>query len=408
MCKKGQQELHRKFTQFSGFAWFKNSKISANSINILFSIICSIFLILLCFPLFSEAKVTGVCSNCHTMHNSQNGQAVCYDFDGTDFSKTTTPKGNLLIYSCLGCHSATDGTTWKDSFTNAPIVFNTFPPQYGASSDGGTTYQGLAGGNFYWVKTADTKGHNIFADNPDSLSPAPGDMGFSGCGTNNCHKNFDQPFSGIPELTGRQGCTKCHMVSNSGETSGFHHADDGTGTKYVDSAAKGWYRFLSGHQSGDSYGVKGIEAEDWQYTNSASDHNEYLGYHDEDVGYGFSALDHTTTAFCTGCHSNFHNLLGGPSPWLRHPSDARLPASWEYTAYTTYDPLIPVARPDGFDWGGGPIDTVSPGTDMVMCLSCHRAHGSPYFKMMRWDYKGESSTLSEALSGCNKCHTSKN
>ncbi|NOZ26181.1 MAG: cytochrome c3 family protein, partial [Nitrospirae bacterium] len=52
------------------------------------------------------------------------------------------------------------------------------------------------------------------------------------------------------------------------------------------------------------------------------------------------------------------------------------------------------------------IGTVTAGTDRVICLSCHRAHGSPYFKMLRWDYR--STTLATALSGCNACHTSKN
>ena len=80
----------------------------------------------------SEAKVTGSCSNCHTMHNSQNGQPMAYDFDGTSFTKTSTPKDGLLIYNCLGCHSATDGITWQDSVTRAPIVFNTVEPTYGA------------------------------------------------------------------------------------------------------------------------------------------------------------------------------------------------------------------------------------------------------------------------------------
>jgi len=344
-----------------------------------------------------EAKVTGECSNCHTMHNSQGGAPMAYDFNGASFSTTTTPKGNLLIYSCLGCHSATDGTTWKDSTTGAPIVFNTVEPTY-------NTVKGLAAGNFYWVKTDDTKGHNVFSDNPDdNLSVAPGDSGFSGCATNDCHTNFHATVSGsgFSQLDGKQGCTKCHMVDTAGPK-GFHHANDGTGTKYVGSADQGWYRFLEGHMSGDGHGVAGVEDDDWEHIPSSDDHNEYLGFHDVDGGYGFGDLGHTMTAYCTGCHGVFHDNQGGPSPWLRHPSDARLPSSGEYANYTTYDPLVPVARPS---LDGTVSATVTPGTDMVMCLSCHRAHGSPYYKMMRWDYA--STTLSTALSGCNVCHTSK-
>jgi predicted CXXCH cytochrome family protein len=40
-----------------------------------------------------------------------------------------------------------------------------------------------------------------------------------------------------------------------------------------------------------------------------------------------------------------------------------------------------------------------------MCLSCHGAHATDYYKILRWDYR--SSVLSTAISGCIVCHTSK-
>jgi len=355
-------------------------------------IVCCFMLIALStllFALSSEARVAGNCSNCHTMHNSQGGSSVAKDFDGSSFSLTDTPKGNLLIYSCLGCHSATDGNTWQDIITKAPIVFNTIEPTY-------NTVKGLAGGNFYWVKNGDTKGHNILS--PDAnLSVAPGAVAFTTCGTNSCHANLDRVVSGAGSgLDGKQGCEKCHLDPK-------HHANDHDYMVggLVTNADQGWYRFLSGHEAGIGLGAEGYEDGDWQKTVSSVDHNEYLGYQNPG-GYGFLMLGNTTTAYCTGCHGIFHTNQGSQSPWLRHPSDAILPVSGEYANYKTYDPLVPVARPS-LDV---PNATVTPGTDMVMCLSCHRAHASPDFKMMRWDYK--SSTLSEALSGCNVCHSSKN
>jgi predicted CXXCH cytochrome family protein len=86
-----------------------------------------------------------------------------------------------------------------------------------------------------------------------------------------------------------------------------------------------------------------------------------------------------------------------------------LPASGEYTAYTTYDPEVPVARPDAAVLSGyaGPSSQVTPGTDKVMCLSCHRAHGSPYKDMLRWDY-GTMNVGSGLTGGCFKCHSTKN
>jgi predicted CXXCH cytochrome family protein len=346
----------------------------------------------LCFLLFAlplEAKVAGNCSNCHTMHNSQGGRSVAKDFDGSSFSSTDTPKENLLIYSCLGCHSATDGSTWQDSATKAPIVFNTIAPTY-------NTAKGLAGGNFFWVIADDTTGHNILSSDA-YLSVAPGAVAFTTCGTNSCHANLDRVVSGTGSgLDGKQGCEKCHLDPK-------HHANDHDYMVggLVTSAEQGWYRFLSGHEAGVGLGVEGYEDADWQKTFASNDHNEYLG-NQVSGSYGFYGLGDTVTAFCTGCHGDFHGRQGSQSPWLRHPSDAILPISGEYANYTTYDPLVPVARP----FLDVPNSTVTPGADMVMCLSCHRAHASPFFKMMRWDYK--SSTLSEALSGCNVCHTSKN
>lgn len=372
------------FSQFSNFELYKLNKLSKLSKLLVFFF----FLFALCSMIFAlpiEAKVTGACSNCHTMHNSQGGVAVAKDFDGSSFSPTNTPKENLLIYSCFGCHSATNGNTWQDNVTKAPIVFNTVQP----------TYEGLAAGNFYWVKIDDNKGHNILsADN--NLTVAPGALVATTCGTNSCHANLDRVASGTGSgLDGKQGCEKCHLDPK-------HHANDHDYLEggLVTSADQGWYRFLSGHESGEGSGAEGYEDGDWQKTVSSDDHNEYLG-NQVSGGYGFISLGNTTTAYCTGCHGRFHSNQGSASPWLRHPSDAILPASGEYSNYTTYNPLAPVAR-QTLDT---PSSTVTPGNDMVMCLSCHRAHASPYFKMMRWDYK--SSSLSEALSGCNVCHTSK-
>ena len=91
----------------------------------------SIFFGLIFVPYRVFAAVSGPCSNCHTMHASQHGVPE-------------EPSQSLLVDSCVGCHSATDGITWKDPVTGAPIVYNAEEPSY-------NTQKGLAGGNFYWV-----------------------------------------------------------------------------------------------------------------------------------------------------------------------------------------------------------------------------------------------------------------
>jgi hypothetical protein len=329
-----------------------------------------------------EAKVTGNCVNCHTMHNSQGGQAVAKEDDRT--TQRTTPYGGLLIYSCLGCHSATDGTTWKDSITNAPIVFNTVGPTY-------NVVKGLAGGNFYYVSgTTDDKGHNVFASNPDGtlINTPPGGTALTAqlrcAGTWGCHGH-----------NGRQtGDTAVDDQTTA--MRGAHHGDDTPPLAgSLTDVAKN-YRFL--------LGITGKEDTDWEQDNINTSHNEYKG------AIGFT--DTTTISYlCGECHGNsgsggFHNStgVGSASPWLRHPTDIALKSTGEYASYTTYSMVAPVARPDPDNVSDPAV--VTPGTDMVMCLSCHRAHGSPYFKMMRWDYKGWPG--SGGTNGCNVCHTSKN
>ncbi len=337
----------------------------------------------------SEARVSGACSNCHTMHNSQNAQPV----DGTG------PHPSLTKYGCVGCHSSsTSSTTYQLGNSTVPVVLYTGanpPSQY------------LAGGNFWWVKeglgntdgkVGDPKGHNVFLNEDDDfLDKAPG---ASVTCSNSCHQRLSRPSL----LGNKYGCTGCHVYPK-------HHANDHPDGNYnnVVGESGGWYRYLAAAHT-EGYGVEGIEDDDWQATVSATDHNEYLGKAVRlDSTGGFMAIGaNTMTAYCTGCHGFFHvenNSENGGSPWIRHPSDAVLPDSGEYANYTVYNPLAPVARPDLSSFSG-PSSTVTPGKDMVMCLSCHRPHGSPYDDLLRWDYTN-CSVGNNSNCGCFVCHTNK-
>ena len=124
---------------------------------------------------------------------------------------------------------------------------------------------------------------------------------------------------------------------------------------------------------------------------------------------------------CTTCHGYFHAAGGTGADadltnngvsgaFLRHPSDYVIPSTGEYSAYTTYDPTAPVARPTVVSSASA---TVQPGTDLVMCLTCHAAHGTAYDYMLRFDYTtmtagfyGDIPTA-QAAGGCLACHTTK-
>ena len=346
-------------------------------------LVAAALIVVFCGP--AMAKVKGRCDNCHTMHNSEGG-ADLY----------TTPYDTLLKGDCVGCH--TGENTGGISFTGAtPYVMSTSAPDF----DSGT----LAGGNFYWVSDGctescgDAKGHNVLGiSTRDTLAFAPGDSN-AGCAPSSCHTSLAvENTSGT--LPGKSGCEGCHLNV-------MHHANDGSQlTKYVDTAAKGWYRFLSGHATGEGYGVKGIEEVGWGHDADVFAHNEYLG---DAAGTKLGDGKGNMSAYCMGCHGGFHDTDTGG--WIRHPSDFVIPdtAGSEYASMSTeYNPDTPVARPSGFNWGeGDPSTTVAAGTDMVMCLSCHVAHGSPYDDLLRWDYTEMVAGSGNDTDFCFVCHTRK-
>lgn len=339
----------------------------------LISVIFLTFFFLLSHPLPLQAQ-TGFCGDCHTMHNSQGGSPVATDLEGNPL---VTPYSILLISSCVGCHSNdSSATVTSISLINTPVVNNLSEP-LGA----------LAGGNFFHLNADDSYGHNVFPSNPDDL-----------LGT-------DPPGGAFPEGGAYEGQLRCAGTRgchglNGGHAEtpvddplyavyGSHHAN----VSPTDGSTVGKsYRFL--------YGIVGKEDDDWEQDNVNTSHNEYKG------SPGFTDTT-TVNFFCAECHGDYHGSsgVGGETPWLRHPTDVILPAgSTEYAQYTAYSMLAPVARADPFNVED--TTKAKPGTDIVMCLSCHRAHASPYYKLMRWDFK--STDIATALSGCGVCHTSKN
>ena len=348
----------------------------------------------------ASAKVTGVCSGCHTMHNSQGGDPMAKQLNAThtDYEDDTTANGTLLVKNCVGCHSSTGASgneypTYNLGGCEVPVV----------NKIGGEPSEYLAGGNFWWVADAggnrDAAGHNVLGiSGVDSLPYAPG--GFNCGSNNNCHKSLAEEqimFAG-------SGCQGCHL-------SPAHHADDSATVIGADiSSTDGYYRFLSGHGVSYADGVCGIEDDDWQASKGAGDHNEYLGFSATKTGTISLSNSHTVTAFCCGCHGNFHIEESGK--WIRHPSDAVIPDTGEYadafgaggTGTGIYDALVPVAR----QTLSAVSSTVSIGTDMVMCLSCHRPHGSEYDDLLRWDYATmNAGGDKENTTGCFACHTKK-
>lgn len=352
----------------------------------------------------ATAQITGVCSNCHTMHNSQNGSAM------TLVGTATQPM--LVKGDCVGCH-AQGGASKIVAIGQIPQVKHT-----DASGD-------LAAGNFAYIGgtkgtgASVTKGHNVidlFGVNSDNLlNLAPGIMSTHG------------QYVGDTILT-CAGAGGCHgkRASSAGtglkSMQGAHHGNvDGKITNPTTPASS--YRFLTG--------VKGVENTNSKWQNvDATNHNEYFGAAAPNKlgcsggavktchgANGIMPPQNTISEFCGTCHPNFHSLtsnslgiigIGGSasSPFIRHPTDVVVKNSGEYAAYTSYNVDAPVGRvvlPDAAS------NTVSPGTDVVTCMSCHKAHATDYPDLLRWNYNmiAHSDAEGDNNTGCFICHTMK-
>ena len=317
-------------------------------------------LLLLAVAMFMTTNafaLSGVCSNCHTMHDSQGGASV------------GGPNSVLLVDDCIACHS-TGGT--------GPNVISTSLPVYPSA-----TY--LAGGNFYWVDTGadDAKGHNIdgfVVPNPDGVLV-------------NTPPGAADAMGGQLTCAGTLGCHGDSAIADpDASISGAHHgnvalgAASATGTTSADS-----YRFL--------VGVRGIEDVDYEATVSASDHNQYSGNDVVDAS--------TISTLCASCHTDFHGAAGTVSgtTWIRHPTDLDLVAQGgEYTSYATYNPLVPVGSITNTALVNANVQTA--GNGIVTCLSCHRAHGSENDDLLRFAYTMNTNSGTNAT-GCFVCHSSK-
>lgn len=342
----------------------------------------------------SSYALQGPCVACHTMHNSQNNSAMNFDL-------STTPNPILLRGTCLGCHARNVNTR----------IYQGYVPQVRHTDGTGD----LAGGNFGYlfnspavdpldavaVANKYTVGHNVidFVTVPEgTLTVPPGDQNSTGI----TNLNFT--------CAGQFGCHGDRTVSGSmAGISGSHHAN-AVGSINTPTSSGQSYRFLKG--------VKGFEDTRWEDITSTTTHNVYFG-----VIFGSAAESTKTTpgaatisGLCGECHGLFHGPTVGEvrsaTQWLRHPTDAILPgtAGSEYNSYRganlalVYDTRAPIGKPAA---PVAPVAIVVPGTDVVTCLSCHKAHASANADILRWNYEDIVTGGGQEYARCFVCHTNK-
>lgn len=314
------------------------------------------------------------CNGCHTMHNSQDGQLVDPD----------SPNGNAWLLvdatpsdTCLSCHASGLG---------AVLSGPAFDPLAPATERGG--------GNFVFLYE-----DNINDAHAGATNPVTGDAAGHNLDAPGFSLATDATLSTAPGGTfpaSQMGCTSCHDP----------HGTDA-------------FRLL--------YGSGRLIQTFYTFTEDAPEADGLSLF-----GPGESATNHTAyqsgmSGWCGNCHGDFHDT----GATLKHPSDETLGGSiatayglYNGTAqYQTGDPTLSYLAEVPFeDLANTTSSTAGPAAgSIVMCTTCHRAHGSSAMDAGRWDFNvtflsedGDESGSYEIpdpytdpgnqRSLCNKCH----
>ncbi len=284
------------------------------------------------------------CQGCHTMHNSQNGQPI-------DPANNGLGHEYLLKYgnasdTCLNCHA-----------------------------NYGQFYEGAGygpGGDFYWLtktytwtshgynftSAGDSHGHNI-------ISPARG-------------LAADATLTHAPGgdfLSSRLGCTSCHDP----------HGNES-------------FRILYGSAQGPIYDGGRYDFLNDQPEAKGNSRKTYVGGGGNETDLQHTIYKDGMSLWCANCHTDFHSLNTNNFVHVEEGIGSTIAAN--YNAYvntddqvsgdqaTAYRGLIP------FEAVNVDLNTADPtnytlgptGVDKVMCVSCHRAHATPFDDIGRWDF----------------------
>jgi hypothetical protein len=312
-------------------------------------------------PLPYHNRAALVCSDCHTMHSSQqhsySGGASVSPPSGPPetYPWTTAPTAKLLrrvssAQICLACHDGQPGV----------------PDVVGGDANG--LGDDRAAGLFADLNASNYKGHN--------LSPSPGDL------CTRCHFGGNFTTAGVT-------CTDCHNP----------HGNGG-------------YRNLQWASSPNNPSQPKIIA----FANATGINK----YRQDNIGYTAPNGDNTwreVTNICADCHHVFvsPSYTESTSPFKKHPgtnSDAGAyvpinrsgassdPTNWVNGGNGFSVPRVPFLVQNATNYAQA--TAIAP-TNEVFCLTCHKAHGSAYSFGLRWPYDGTGAP-GTAPAGCQQCH----
>jgi hypothetical protein len=287
------------------------------------------------------------CEDCHVQHASERGQPL----PGGPF--TYLLRKTTINELCLSCHDGTDAT--------APDVLS--PVQMYASTPSGES----GAGYFDPAGATNANGHDLGLLATVPLQGAPHTM----------------------QLT----CASCHAVHGNGN-----------------------FRNLLTDPAGDGSDIEVVKDTN-VFTEFSPDQppttaGSVAAYNSSNIAYVSNY-----SRWCAACHDllSTNSASTPPAHFNGHPSDVSLN---EFLVSRHTDPAHWVAGiGEGFQGAqpGGILrvpyqslqakDLVSARTpresDQVFCLSCHKAHGSPYSKALLWPYvEGQEAYIA----GCEQCH----
>jgi predicted CXXCH cytochrome family protein len=327
---------------------------------------------------------TAECTGCHSMHSANASSSLL--LKGSDQSST-----------CLNCH--------QDSTDLVPNSFHvsTAPASMPA---GVPPLQRTPGGDFGWLKknytytingTTNTEdgsrhGHNIVAADfgyvvDPSHTTAPGGGTFP---------------------SAQLGCTSCHDPHGK-----FRRLSDGTvattGAPIIDSGsydtsptpqsgqAVGVYRLLAGlgySKGGVTFNGVPLAVAPASYNRAESSTQTRVAY-----GHATGSGRDTWARWCTTCHTQM--LSQGhavdkqlDSQMINNYANYKKSGDMTGTLANSYLSLVPFIE-NSFDYPTlkthAKIDDSAlsgPGnSDLVSCITCHRAHATAWENMLRWDDK---------------------
>lgn len=351
-----------------------------------------------------HAGGVAACDGCHVMHNASSGVAKSTISGGQSVAPWTNVTNAYLLQgsdqssTCLICHAGANVAGVQFTIYDRDAVTNSYAQNF------------TPGGDFGWTRLGERRGHNVVAADfgmtadvrmttaaGGSYTPGTGRQAFHCSSCHDPHGRYRmQVDAAKPNGLGFAGPYATSPATLPIAASGSY------GEAPTATYAVGAYRLLAGQYYAPASNTSVVFANDPPVAVAPQTYNAAETTDEVRVSYGTGMSE-----WCQNCHTSIH-MTGYNTgvAGLRHPagSTATLRAS-QINVYNTYissgvvDPastdqytsLVPFEQGQSatlvsLAGRANPSSTIPADLNSaVMCLSCHRAHGTAFESMVRWD-----------------------